>query len=192
MCRARPSPLFLPPVLDAFLFIVLAHVSMLISSSIHTSWNLHQHTSRAILSPASYSSKQIIHSASPPSASTQSFSVAVKGSIPRAARFILLVSLAPSPTLLIPRVRWAGKLADVCWVRGTGAGDAECNAIHSSICCVRSASSFSGPLGGSSLPQIGHSSSSAIWRLGRGGCWVGRADGGTAVNADRGNMLTTD
>jgi hypothetical protein len=61
--------------------------------------------------------------------------------------------------------------------------------MHSSICRVRAASSF---LGGSSLPQMGHSSSSAIWRRGRGGCWLGRAGRGACVNAERGNMLTTD
>jgi len=53
--------------------------------------------------------------------------------------------------------------------------------MHSSICCVRKDSLKAG---GNSSPQMGHSSSSAIWRrvgvgMGGGGAW-------------RGNMLRTE
>jgi len=45
----------------------------------------------------------------------------------------------------------------------------KCVAIHSWTCASLSVSSPLGPLGGSSSPQIGHSSSSGICRLGGGG-----------------------
>lgn len=173
MRRTSTSPLLPPPFLDAFLN-GKALATFSLCKTIHTSWNLHQQTSRAILSPASKSSRQIIHSASLPSSSVQSFSVAMYGNMPRAAWLMRFWLLAPSPfppALLMPRVRWVGRLADVVRVRTVaGAGEAECRAMHSSICCVRAESSFAGPVGGSSSPQMGHSSSSAIWRRGRDGC----------------------
>lgn len=146
-----------------------------------TSWNLHQQTNLAIRSPLSNSSKQITHSASFPSSSTQSFSVATYGTSPLIDKLIRLL-LAPSPfprfpaALLIPLVRWLGSDVDVCSpalscdaaAAGRGGVDPECSAMQSSTCWVRLDSSPSGPLGGNSSPQTGHSSSSAIWRRGGG------------------------
>ena len=94
MCRACAAALHLPPVFDAFLEtistvqlaeFVLQRGREKGKRRLHTSWNLHQHTSRAILSPVWNSSKQMTHSASLPSSSTQSFSVAMYGNMPRAA-----------------------------------------------------------------------------------------------------------
>jgi hypothetical protein len=110
--------------------------------------------------------------------------------MPRAACASLLLELTPSPlplpAELIPRVRWVGRLADVVCVNvsaAVGPGEAELRDMHSSMCWVLSCSSPFSPFGGNSLPQTGHSSSSATWRRGLGscGCW-GWNGGGTGVD----------
>lgn len=58
--------------------------------------------------------------------------------------------------------------------RGGGVGVAKCELMQSWICPSLAVSSPLGPFGGSSLPQTGHSSSSAICRLGAGGGNAGR------------------
>lgn len=69
-------------------------------------------------------------------------------------------------------------------VREGGVDVYKCEAIHSSTWRSRASVSPLGPLGGSSSLQIGHSSSSAIWRLG-GGVACGTSLGPSTSSMER-------
>lgn len=99
-------------------------------------WNLHKHSSRASLSPTSYSSIQMVHSCGVPSSLRQSFSVAVNDSM---------------------RSR-----CDACGEPIPG-DDPEVLAIQSRMCASRSSSLPSVLRGGSCVLQIGQISLSSTW-----------------------------
>jgi hypothetical protein len=102
-------------------------------------WNLHRHSSRASLSPTSYSSMQMVHSCGVPSSLRQSFSVAVNDSMRRRC--------------------------DDCGepVLGEDRSPPEDRAMQSRMCASRSSSLPSLLRGGSCVLQIGQISLSSTW-----------------------------
>lgn len=105
----------------------------------HDLWNLHRHSSRASLSPTSYSSMQMVHSCGVPSSLRQSFSVAVNDSMRRRC----CDCGEPMP--------------------GEDRSPPEDLAMQSRTCASRSFSLPSLPRGGSCVPQIGQISLSSTW-----------------------------
>lgn len=89
-------------------------------SRMHLRWNLQRHSKRPISSPGWNSSMQIVHSCSRPSPSTQSFSVATYGKMPRErydiARLRALVTGSP----LVGEPKEEGKFGSCGFVGGIG------------------------------------------------------------------------
>lgn len=115
----------------------------------HCRWNRQRHSSLAMGTPTSNSSRQIVHSAE----STQSFSVATYGNIP-----VLLGAAGGDPSSPAPAD--PDPVGVPLYLL--------CAVMQMVMCASRRASELGRVRSGSSRWQTGHSSSSAIWCRGWG------------------------